>query len=130
MVETRGALRLPVNGEEIIVPSALHLSCAKGHGVVLRFEDARRLDAEAMAIYRRKQGLLAADEVRSIRERFDLGQTDFARLLRLSPRDLSRWESGRSVQTVTMDILLRVVRDLPGSISYLRWHAASIGPPR
>jgi hypothetical protein len=49
--------------------------------VVLRFQDARRLNEDASAIYRRKHGLLSADQIRSI-------------------------------------------RDLPGSIEYLRRHAA------
>jgi hypothetical protein len=30
----------------------------------------------------------------------------------------------RGVQTAAMDILLRMIRDLPGSIEYLRDHAA------
>jgi hypothetical protein len=36
----------------------------------------------------------------------------------------SRWESGRNVQTGAMDLLLRLIRDLPGSIGYLRSRAA------
>jgi hypothetical protein len=32
--------------------------------------------------------------------------------------------SGRNVQTAAMDMLLRLTRDLPGSIDYLRDHAA------
>ncbi len=34
------------------------------------------------------------------------------------------WESGRNVQTAAMDILLRLIRDIPGSIEYLRDLAA------
>jgi transcriptional regulator with XRE-family HTH domain len=49
---------------------------------------------------------------------------DLARLLRLGANTVSRWESGRNVQTAAMDILLRLIRDLPGSIDYLREHAA------
>ena len=79
---------------------------------------------DAIAIYRRKQGLLSADEIRTIRDQFNLTQTDMARLLRLGANTLSRWESGRNVQTAAMDILLRMIRDLPGSIEYLREHAA------
>lgn len=124
MIEKRGKLRLPVNGEDIAVPSAVHLSCPKCHEVVLRFEDSRRLGADAIAIYRRKHGLLSADEIRGVRERFDLTQADFARLLRLGANTLSRWESGRNVQTEAMDTLLRMIRDVPGSIEYLRRHAA------
>jgi putative zinc finger/helix-turn-helix YgiT family protein len=124
MVERRGTLRLPVNGEEIAVPAAVHLSCPKCQETVLRYEDARRLSQDAIAIYRRRHGLLSADEIRAIRERFDLTQTELGRLLRLGANTLSRWESGRNVQTEAMDTLLRLIRDLPGTVDYLRHHAA------
>ena len=124
MVEKRGTLRLPVNGEDIAVPSAAHLRCPKCSEVVLRFQDSRRLGQDAIAIYRKKHGLLSADEIRATRERFDLTQADLARLLRLGANTVSRWESGRNVQTAALDILLRLIRDLPGSIDYLRDHAA------
>jgi putative zinc finger/helix-turn-helix YgiT family protein len=120
MVEKRGTLRLPVNGEEIAVPSAAHLSCPRCGEVVLRFSDSKRLGEDAIGIYRKKHGLLSADEIRAIRERFALTQADLARLLRLGANTVSRWESGRNVQTGAMDMLLRLIRDLPGSIEYLR----------
>lgn len=124
MVEKRGRLRLPVNGDEITVPSASHLKCPKCHEVVLRSQDARRLSEDAIAFYRRRHGLLSADQIRAIRGRFDLTQAEFARLLRLGANTLSRWEAGRNVQTEAMDTLLRLIRDLPGTIEYLRAHAA------
>lgn len=124
MKEKRGTLRLPVNGEEVAVPSAVHLSCTKCGEVVLRFQDSKRLGEDAIAMYRRKHGLLSADELRAIRERFDLTQAGLAKLLRLGGNTVSRWESGRNVQTAAMDILLRLIRDLPGSVDYLRDHAA------
>ena len=118
MVEKHATLRLPVNGEEIAVPSAAHLSCPECGEVVLRFQDSKRLGEDAIAIYRKKH------EIRAIRERYDLKQAALARLLRLGANTVSRWESGRNVQTAAMDILLRLIRDLPGSIEYLRVHAA------
>jgi putative zinc finger/helix-turn-helix YgiT family protein len=124
MVLKHGTLRLPVNGEEIAVPSAAHLSCPICGEVVLRYQDSKRLGEDAIAIYRKKHGLLSADEIRAIRERFELTQADLARLLRLGANTVSRWESGRNVQTAAMDMLLRLIRDLPGSINYLRDHAA------
>ena len=124
MIERRGKLRVPVNGEEITVPSALHLSCPKCHEVVLRLRDARRLTEDAIAIYRREHGLLSAEQIRAVRRRYDLTQADFARLLRLGANTVSRWESGRNVQTAAMDVLLRLIRDVPASIEYLRSHAA------
>ena len=120
MKEARGQLKLPVNGEEIAVPSASHLKCPKCGEIVLRFQEAKRLHEDAITLYRRRHGLLSADEIRAIRERFDLKQADLARLLRLGANTVSRWESGRNVQIAAMDTLLRLIRDLPGSIDYLR----------
>ena len=124
MRERRGRLKLPVNGEEITVPDATHLRCSRCREVVLRVDDARRFRQRALEIYRKKYGLLSADEIRSIRERFGLTQTALARLLRLGGNTISRWEAGRNVQTGVMDMVLRMIRDLPGSLEYLRRHAA------
>jgi len=124
MREKKGRLKIPVNGEEITVPEASHLACPKCHEVLLRFDDARRLRQRALEIYRGKYGLLSADEIRSIRERFGLTQAELARLLRLGGNTISRWEAGRNVQAAAMDMLLRMIRDLPGSLDYLRKHAA------
>ena len=124
MRERRGTLRLPVNGKDIAVPKAAHLKCPKCREVLLRFEDARRLGVDALAIYRQRHRLLSGDEIRAIRARFGLSQGGLARLLRLGANTISRWEAGRNVQTAAMDVLLRLIRDLPGSIDYLRVHAA------
>jgi putative zinc finger/helix-turn-helix YgiT family protein len=124
MVERRSALKMPVNGEEVSVPSALHLRCPKCDEVVLRFSDARRLQEDAIRVYRKKHGLLSADGIRALRERFGLTQSELARLLHLGANTISRWESGRNVQTEAMEMLLRLLRDLPGSLDYLRQHAA------
>jgi putative zinc finger/helix-turn-helix YgiT family protein len=124
MKEKQGKLAFPVNGEDVRVPESSHLACPKGHDRVLRVEDARRLRERALDLYRGKYGLLTADEIRSLRERFGLTQAELARLLRLGQNTLSRWEAGRNVQTAAMDMLLRVLRDVPGGLEYVRTHAA------
>jgi HTH-type transcriptional regulator / antitoxin MqsA len=124
MAERRGSLKLPLNGEDVAVPSAVHMSCPKCGEIVLRFTDARRLQQDAIAIYRQKHGLLSASEIKGIRERYGLTQGEFARLLHLGANTISRWEAGRNVQTEAMEMLLRLIRDLPGSLDYLRRHAA------
>jgi putative zinc finger/helix-turn-helix YgiT family protein len=124
MVQKRSTLRLPVNGEEIAVPGAAHLACLECGEILLRFSDSKRLGEDAIAIYRKRHDLLSSDEIRAIRQRFDLTQAELARLLRLGANTVSRWEAGRNVQTAAMDILLRIIRDLPGSIEYLRDRAA------
>jgi putative zinc finger/helix-turn-helix YgiT family protein len=124
MREKRRSLKFPVNGEEIAVAQSPHLSCPKCHEVVLRFDDARKLRQRALESYRQKYGLLSADEIRSIRKRFGLTQAELARLLRLGANTISRWEAARNVQTGSMDMLLRMIRDLPGTVDYLRKCAA------
>ncbi len=124
MKEARGKLRVPVNGEEIAVPGAGHLKCSKCKEVVLRAIEARRLGEDAVAIYRKKHRLLSSDEIRLIREIHDLTQADLARLLRFGANTISRWEAGRNAQTGAMDVLLRLIRDVPGSLDFLRQLAA------
>jgi putative zinc finger/helix-turn-helix YgiT family protein len=124
MTPKTGKLKLPVNGEEITVAGAAHLRCPKCHEIILPADDARRLRQRALEIYRGKYGLLSADEIRSTRERFGLTQAELARLLRLGGNTISRWEAGRNVQTAAMDLLVRMLRDVPGSLDYLRKHAA------
>ncbi|MBW2261115.1 MAG: type II toxin-antitoxin system MqsA family antitoxin [Deltaproteobacteria bacterium] len=120
MRERRGRLELPVNGEKIAVPDASHLRCPKCGERILRFDEARHLRESALEIYRRRHALLTADEIRSMRERLGLSQASLARLLRLGGNTISRWESGRNVQSGAMDVLLRLIRDMPGSLDYLR----------
>ena len=111
MKQRRARLAYPVNGEEIAVPGAAHLHCPECGEVVLRLDEARHLRKDALARYRGKYRLLAADEIRSLRERLGLTQAALARLLRLGGNTISRWESGRNIQTAAMDVLLRLIRD-------------------
>ena len=124
MAETKGTLSLPVNGEDVAVPKVAHLKCPGCGEVVLRRDHARLLREAALAGYRAQHGLLHREEIRAIRERHNLTQGQMASLLRLGANTLSRWESGRNVQTAAMDVLLRLIRDVPGTLDYLRRQVA------
>ena len=63
-------------------------------------------------------------EIQDIRERHGLTQAALAKLLRLGANTISRWESDRMVQTAAMDVLLRLIRDVPETLRFLRRHAA------
>jgi DNA-binding transcriptional regulator YiaG len=43
--------------------------------------------------------------------------------MRLDSDTIARWESDRQSQTAAIDVLLRLVRDVPGNIEYLRARA-------
>jgi putative zinc finger/helix-turn-helix YgiT family protein len=58
------------------------------------------------AEYRRRRGLLTPEQIRAIREKYDLSQDSFAALLGTSPATLARYESG-SLQDKAYDHLLR-----------------------
>ena len=113
-----------VNGEAIRVPDISHLRCPRCGEGLFSLREAEALRRGAFDIYRKRHRLLSADEIRGIREQHGLTQAELARVLRLGGNTISRWEAGRNVQTAAMDVLLRLVRDLPGSLEYLREHAA------
>ena len=53
-------------------------------------------------------------------------RTDAGALARYRSRHhlLTAWEAGRTVQTAALNVLLRLLRDPPGSLAYLKRHAA------
>jgi DNA-binding transcriptional regulator YiaG len=67
---------------------------------------------------------LSEGEIRAIRERLKLTQGALSRLLRLGSNTVSRWEAGRNVQSASMDVMLRLLRDVPAALAYLRRRAA------
>jgi putative zinc finger/helix-turn-helix YgiT family protein len=117
-------MHFPVNGEEVSVRGIPHLRCPNCDESLLSLEEVRLFRETAFGIYRTKYGLLGPDEIRRLRERLQLTQAAMAKLLRLGGNTISRWEAGRKVQTAAMDVLLRILRDLPGSLEYLRKRAA------
>ena len=117
MRETVGPHFVPVNGEEVRVSSP-HLLCVCGEKV-FRSGEVDAAHQKAFSSYRRRHSLLEADEIRALRERLDMTQRELARLLRLGENSISRWESGRNVQSASMDVLLRHLT-VPSAVEFLR----------
>ena len=124
MRERRSTLTIPVNGEVVRVPSSSHLHCPQCGEIVLRFVEAGDLERRGFELYRAKHHLLVADDIRALRRQLGLSQAELARILRLGSNTISRWEAGRNVQTAAMDVLLRLIRDVPETLRFLRRHAA------
>lgn len=120
MREAQGRFEHPVNGETIEVLGISHLRCPDCGEVVFRLDEARQLRENALAQYRQKYGLLSAAEIRAIRERLGLSQGELGKLLGLGSNTLSRWEANRNVQSASLDVLLRLLRDVPTTLPYLR----------
>lgn len=116
----RGPLSFPVNGEEMKGLRVSHLRCPScGEGMFTAAE-AKELRERAFAKYRKKHGLLTAEDIRDIREQLGMSQRDLARRLHLGEVTVSRWESNRVIQTAALDLLLRLMRDVPEVRKYIQ----------
>ena len=124
MRPSRRALVHLVNGEAMRVGGIPHLHCSRCHEMLLHLDHMRTLEQRAIAAYREKYRLLSGSEIRALRVRLHLTQSQLSDLLRLGANTVSRWEAGRNVQSASMDVLLRLLRDLPQTLQYLRKRAA------
>lgn len=65
------------------------------------------------AALRAHAGLLTPAEIRGIREKYDLSQTDLEKALGFGPKTVVRWERGSVCQSSAANNLLVVARDFP-----------------
>ncbi len=121
-----GMVRERVNGESVAVEDIPHFSCRKCGNELLKLDVAQHVFETANALYRQRHHLLSGAEILAIRKQLKLTQVQLAALLKLGGNTLSRWESGRIVQSAAMDTLLRLLRDVPGTLPYLRKRARSV----
>lgn len=77
----------------------------------------------ASSVVRQEEGLLQPAEILAIREGLDFSQAEFERLLGVGPKTVVRWEKGTVFQNGATDSLLRLLRDVPGCVGYLRARA-------
>ena len=56
-------------------------------------------------------GLLAAEDIRALRERHGLSQDQLSELLGCGKKSLSRWENGREYPSQLVNTLLRLLAD-------------------
>lgn len=68
----------------------------------------------------RRMGLMSADELRALRERFELTQEELSGLLRIGAKTYTRWESGRARPSRSLNLLLCALRDGALTLEYLR----------
>jgi len=57
---------------------------------------------------------LAADEIRAIREKYNMSRALFANILHISPRTLEKWEPGTSRPNEQASTLLALTDKYPG----------------
>ncbi len=63
---------------------------------------------------RQVDGLLTTDELQALRKRIGASQAELSRMLGGEPKNFTQYEAGIINQSVEVDQLLRLVRDVPG----------------
>ena len=103
-------------GQALPVPNVEMEVCDKCGEEILPLESARQVDA-AIAEHTER---LTTDELREIREQFDLDQTEMSEALGLGNKTYHRWENGTQYPSRSMGYYLRLLREYPDAFKWLR----------
>ena len=69
---------------------------------------------------RRVDGLLTSEEIKQIREKYGLSQRELARILGVAEKSIAKYEAGFVAQSKAMDNLLRIIREFPEVLEFLK----------
>tara|TARA_B100000609_G_scaffold197123_1_gene193934 strand:+ start:1443 stop:1991 length:549 start_codon:yes stop_codon:yes gene_type:complete len=83
-------------------------------------ESEKHMNKQFADLKREVEGLLTSDEIKRIRKTHALSQEHFSELLGMSPKTIARYENGIVVQSPGVDRMLRMIRDIPQNMSFLR----------
>jgi putative zinc finger/helix-turn-helix YgiT family protein len=82
-------------------------------------EQARAVSIATKNHVRQVQGLLSPEAIAEIRHRLGLSQADLEGLFGLGAKVVTRWETGRVVQSKTADVALRLLDMQPDKVQKL-----------
>ncbi len=105
-------LRIEHNGHFRTIPDRRMHCCSCGTVSYRGDQIAEHELARAGAI-REIDGLLSAEELRQIRTRYRLRQTDLEKMLSIGPKTWTRWERGKVPQSKAADTLIRLLATDP-----------------
>lgn len=128
MVEETAPRDHTVGKRTVRVDEDRHLLC-RACGAI-RYEGPHLAEAQhrIAAAIRREDGLLTPDELRAVRLKYGLTQTDMEQLLGTGPKTWTRWERGKVVQSAAADRLIRVIATNPDALRDLMADRAVTNP--
>lgn len=77
--------------------------------------DMREIQRRASSQMRTEEGLLSGAEVKAIREGLGFSQAEFEEYLGVGKKTVVRWERETVFPSRSTDLLLRLIRDVPGT---------------
>ena len=99
-----------VKGEDIELLNAVQICDTCGEAIWDEERDSSSL-LEVYTKYRNKHDLLQPEEIKAIREQFNISQTDFARLLGFGDKTITRYENG-SIQDRAHNNMILLMKDV------------------
>lgn len=98
----------------------LHLSICDGCGSETALSAQTRQNKRLMVAFKKEvDGLLTGREVRALREKLGINQTQAAQVFGGGPVAFSKYESDDVTQSEAMDKLLRLCLEVPGAFEHL-----------
>ncbi len=99
----------PVKGESITIEANVTYCNVCGEQIWNQEADDGNIMA-AFRVFREKHHLLQPEEIKRIREKYDLTQVAFAQILGLGEKTIARYETG-SLQDAAPNTLIRLAKD-------------------
>ena len=118
LVPVEGERTMEFRGRSVTV-SARYLQCEGCGEMLVSPRDSTNASQRAADQVRRDEGLLTSSEIRAIRDRLNLTQREFEKLLRVGRNTVARWEAGTVIQSPSIDDKIRGVGDVREFAEYL-----------
>jgi len=111
------------NGAKLMVIGLERCRCDTCGADPVLVEQIKRNQVRKADARRTADGLLCAQEIRAVREAMHLSQAQAAEIFGGGANAFSKYERGEVAQSVAMDRLIRLVRDIPDAIQLLASYA-------
>ena len=108
------------NQTPISIPSAEMYECASCGERFFTPGQAKAVSLAVKSQARAQAGLLGPKEIVAIRQQLGLSQNELERLFGLGSKVVTRWETGRVVQSKAADVALRLLALDPQNLKRLR----------
>jgi HTH-type transcriptional regulator / antitoxin MqsA len=108
------------NQVPISIPNAEMYACTACGERFFAPDQAKALSLAVKRQARVEAGLLTPEEIVAIRQKLGLSQSELERLFGLGSKVVTRWETGRVVQSKAADVALRLLALDPENLKRLR----------
>lgn len=115
----------PVKNENVVIEADVRYCAICGEELWDNEFDEANLK-KAYELFKERNGLLSSDQIKSIRNKYDLSQSTFARLLGVGEKTITRYENG-AIQDKVQDNIIRLMDDVVTFEKLLKLNKKELG---